>query len=62
MPITITDRTNAPHTTVPIADKASIKFILIKIKGLRMFCKMIVAITVHSVAFAPRRFWRRARN
>jgi hypothetical protein len=25
MPITITDRTNAPHTTVPIADKVSIK-------------------------------------
>jgi hypothetical protein len=58
MPITITERMNAPHTTVPIADKASTKVILIKIEGLRMFCKMIVAIFIHSITFAPRRFWR----
>lgn len=58
MPITITDRTNANHTIVPIPDKTSIILILIKIEGLRMFCKMIVAIFIHSIAFAPRRFWR----
>jgi len=58
MPITITERTNANHTIVAIPDKASTKVILIKIEWLIMFCKMIVAIFIHAITFAPRRFWR----
>jgi hypothetical protein len=58
MPITITDTMNANHTIVAIPDKASTKVILIKIEWLIMFCKMIMAIFVHAIASAPRRFWR----